>query len=220
MELDDMKQAWQSVTRRLDTQQDFNRRIWREHRMDKLRHGLRPLLWGQAAQVAFGFFMMLWGGSFWATHLHVMHAFWCGVIVQLFGMAMIALAARLLLLVQGIDFSAPVLDIQRRFARMRVWRVKVEAPLMVLMGSFIWIPVILMLVQRDWDRQGYDYWDRFPGLVSWLALNGLVALLLALLVYWLLRKTGRLRWLENNFVGSAIRRAQAELDDIIRFEHE
>lgn len=106
-------------------------------------------------------------------------------------MAMIVLAIRLLLLAQDIDFAAPVLDIQRRLARMRVWRVKVEAPLMVLMGSFIWIPIILMLIQRDWDHLGHDYWDHLPGLVPWLALNGLVALLLALLVYWLMKKAGR-----------------------------
>lgn len=220
MELDDMKLAWQAVEQRLDTQMAFSQRLWREHRLDKLRHGLRPLRWGQAAQIVFGFFMMLWGASFWATHLHVMHAFWCGVVVQAFGMAMIVLAIRLLLLAQAIDFAAPVLDIQRRLASMRVWRVKVEAPLMVLMGSFIWIPIILMLIQRDWDRLGYDYWDRLPGLVPWLALNGLVALVLVLLVYWLMKKAGRARWLENNFAGSAIRRAQAELDEIIRFERE
>lgn len=220
MELDDMKLAWQSVEQRLDAQEAFGQRLWCERRLDKLRHGLRPLFWGQSAQIAFGFLMMLWGVSFWTSHLDVVQVFWCGMVVQASGLVMIVLAIRLLLLAQGLDFATPVLDIQRRLARMRVWRVKVEAPLMVLMGSFVWIPVLLMLVQQSRDRQGYDYGSYFPALVPWLALNGLVALVLALLVYWLMKKTGRVRWLENSFAGSAIRRAEAELEAINRFAHE
>jgi hypothetical protein len=220
MELDELKQAWKELDLRQDGMETLLRADIRERRVHRLRRGLRPLVWGQAAQMAFGVAAMLWGVTFWSTHLGQGRAMACGIAIQVFGILMIAFAAKLLFSLRGIDYAAPVLDIQRRLAAMRVWRVRVEAPLFVLLGSFMWIPAVLMLLLGDADRVGIDLWRVLPGLTTWLALNGALALSLALVVYWLLRRSGRVPWLENNFAGSAIRRAEAALEDVARFERE
>jgi hypothetical protein len=53
-----------------------------------------------------------------------------------------------------------------------------------------------------------------------LVFSGIVSLALIVLAYWLIRRAGHRRWLENNFAGSAVRKAETMLDEIARFEQE
>ncbi|MEO9079551.1 MAG: hypothetical protein ABI268_09585 [Rhodanobacter sp.] len=215
-----MKLAWQQLDRRLTEQTSLYRRIHRDQGMDRLRRGLRPLLWGQSAQLVFGVATMLWGISFWSTHLGVAHQMVCGIAMQVFGTLMVAFAAWLLLQLQAIDHAAPVLEIQRRLARLRTWRVRVEAPLFAVLGSVVWVPAVLMLIQYDFDQWHDDYWNHVPGLAGYLVLSGIVSLLLVVLAYGLIRRAGHRRWLESNFAGTALRKAEAMLEEITRFEQE
>jgi hypothetical protein len=220
MELDEMKLAWQALDRRLEQRHALGLGLFRQGWSDRMRQHLRPLLWGQSLQIAFGVGAMLWGIDFWSTRLGDWKAMACGIAMQAFRVLMVAFAARLLYLLRGLDFAGPVLEIQRRLAAMRQWRVKVEAPLFVLLGSFMWIPAILMLILGETERAGVDLWRKAPALPLWLVLNGFLALALAALTTWAVRKAGRARWLENHFTGSAIRNAEAEWVEIERFERE
>lgn len=225
MELDEMKLAWQVLDRRLAEQKALSLRILRDRGKDQLRRGLRPLVWGQSVQLAFGLAFLLLGVDFWVTHTgHLQTVVW-GASVQLFGVLMVLSSARVLHLIQQVDYGQPVVEIQRRLARLRWWRVRVEAPVFSVLGAVIWIPLVLILIQRDWDRlgpsAGYPFErPEFAGLLSHLMLGGLVSLLLVALVYVLLRAFGRLRWLHDNFAGSAVRKAEAALGEITRFEQE
>ena len=210
-----MKQAWQQLNQRLDQQQAFNLQLYREGRLDKLRHGLRPLVWGQSIQLAFGVLFMLLGTAYWTGHRDVLHQILLGVTVQVFGIVMVVFAGRLLYLVLEIDYTAPVLDIQCRLAQLRAWRVRVEAPVFAVVGSFVWIPLFLMEIH--WEI-GVDVWARWPGFVGWLVICGWVSLALVLVVLLVARWTGRMRWITDNAAGKAVRRAEAALEEIARFE--
>ena len=50
------------------------------------------------------------------------------------------------LLIQRIDYSAPVLQIQRRLTELRAWLVR-SAPSVRCVGCFIWIPFVLWAVR-------------------------------------------------------------------------
>jgi hypothetical protein len=217
MELDEMKQAWQSLNQRLEQQQAFNLRLFRERHLDKLRHGLRPLLWGQSVQLGFGVLFMLLGTAYWTGHMDVAHQVVLGAMVQVFGIVMVAFAGRILHLLQGIDYTMQVVDIQRRLARLRAWRVQVEAPVFAVIGSFVWIP--LLLIEIHWEV-GVDVWARWPGFVGWLVACGWISLVLVLVVVGLARWTGRMRWVTDNAVGKTVRKAEAALEEIARFERE
>lgn len=220
MELDEMKSLWQQMDARTTVVQALASQLVRDGYADKLRRALRSLRRGQSAQLAFGIAAMLWGTWFWATHLDDWRAVACGVAMQGFGIAMVAFAGRLLHALGAIDYAAPVVDIQRRLAAMRAWRLRVETPAFVLLGAFIWIPAVLMLMLDDTARAGVDLWRVAPGLPLWLALNGALALVLAAIAFVLLRRFGHARWLRDNFGGTAIRRAEAAIAEIERFEHE
>jgi hypothetical protein len=220
MELDEMKQAWQALDRQLERQQALNWRIWRDGQAERLRRGLRPLVWGQSVQIAFGIAIALWGISFWSTHHGIWQAMACGIVMQALGTLAVILPARVLSLVQGVDYAAPVLEIQQRIARLRAWRVGVEAPVFAVLGSLIWIPATLMLIQYAMDRAGEDLWGNLTGVMPWLLLCAAVSLAVVALAYALLRRFGRRRWLEDHFAGRTVQKAEAMLEEIARFERE
>lgn len=221
MELDEMKQAWQALDRRLAKQQAIDLGLYRDRRMDRLRQRLRPLAWWTMAQIPLGIALMLWGIRFWSTHIGDARSVACGIVVQLFGLLSVMFPGRTLAMVLRIDYAAPVLEIQRRIADLRAWRVKVEAPVSAVIGSLIWIPALLMLAQSQVDGLGWNLWDHArPGLVRWLVLSVLVSLGAVALAYGVLRWLGLHRRLTNHLAGASVRRAEAELDAVLRFERE
>jgi H+/gluconate symporter-like permease len=196
MELEELKAAWHELDRRLIDQQALQWQILHEQRMDRLRGSLRPMRWSQALQLVLG------------------------IALQVFGTLAAIFAGRLLVMMSRIDYASPVLDIQRRLAELRRWRVRVEAPVFAVLGSVIWIPVMLILIQYGFDRVGHEYWDQAHGLMPWMALIGGASVLIVALVYVVLRRLGKRRWMEDQFAGSAVRRAERMLEDIARFERE
>lgn len=220
MELDEMKLAWQALDRRLAEQHALNLQIYRVGKLGELRRGLRPLWWGQVAQLALGVVFVLLGVAFWSTHREAWHWVLCGVSVQAFGVLILIFTGRLMSLLQGVDYAAPVLDIQQRLARARHWRVKVEAPVFATLGAVIWIPLLLMWFQ--WEIDGAapsgDVLVMAPQLIGIMWASAGISLALTWGTYAVLRMTGKRRWLEKNFVGRSILQAEAMMDEVKRFE--
>lgn len=222
MELDEMKLAWQALGHQLERQHSLQLELLRQGRADRLRRHLRPLAWGQWLLIGLGIALMLWGVSFWSTHLGIWQAVACGVFMQVFGTVVLAFPIRLLSMQQGIDYAAPVLQIQRRLARMRAWRVKVEAPVFAVLGGVVWIPALLMAAQYEGDRVGLNLWQQGwrPGFIAWLLLSVVVSVGLVFVARFVVRRMGHGRWLDNGLAGSAIVRAEAALEEAARFGQE
>lgn len=220
MELDEMKQAWQQLSQRLDRQYALDAQLFRVSQMDRLRRGLQPLVWGQSALILLGVVIAVWGIRFWSAHLHIWQAMACGIAMQAFGTLSIIFPARVIAMVRTIDYAAPVLEIQRRIAALRAWRVKVEAPVFGVLGSIIWIPAMLMLAQYGMDRTGVDGWGQLSGSSPWLVFVGVASVAVTGLLYLIVCKLGRRRWLEDSIAGNSVKRAEVMLGDIARFERE
>ena len=224
MELDEMKLAWQTLGQQLKRQNVLNEQLFRQGQADRLRRHLRPLVWGQSLQIVFGIAVTLWGISFWFTHTGVWQNVVCGVVMQVLGTLALIVSARLLAMQQGIDYAAPVLEIQRRLAQMRAWRVKVEAPIIAVLGGVIWIPALLMGAQYEVDRVGLDpsyLWQHArPVVLVWLVLTVAVSVGAVFLARYVVRRLGHRRWLENGLAGSSIVKAEEALAEVARFERE
>jgi hypothetical protein len=217
MELDEMKLVWQGLDARLERQETLQRGMVRNGKLDRARRGLRPLAWGQAIQLALGMVFAMWGGSFWVDHRQVPHLLICGLLVHVCGVLFILSAARNLYLIRRIDYAAPVLEIQRRLADLRAWRLRVEAPANVVIACFIWIPVLWMSLAEH----GFDLWvyDK-AGFLLWSLSSSVVGLAMVVLAIWLMRRLGHVRALEDGAVGRSVRKAEAVIEEIARFEQE
>jgi len=217
MELDDMKAAWQTLNQRLDAQEALSLHVFKESKLDRMRRGLRPLVWGQAIQIAAGALLALWGGSFWVEHRTVPHLLIAGLIVHATGIAMIALGALMETLIARIDYSAPVLAIQRQLAQLR--KVYVRAGTVVGLPWFVlWVPFTIVALKSVF---GPDLYLNAPQMV-WSNVGFGIACMLATLAFvrWARARPNIARRLGDFAAGRSIVKTQGLLDEIAQFQKE
>ncbi|MEO5721748.1 MAG: hypothetical protein ABIR71_09790 [Chthoniobacterales bacterium] len=217
-ELDDLKSAWQTLSRSLERQNALSFAQFRETKRTRFRSGFRPLVLGQIFQIIAGALLVLWGASFWVNHLGMAHLMIYGITLHAYGVMMIIIAARDLHLIKQMDYAAPVLTLQKQIAELRHWHIRTGMWFGVT-GCFIWIPLLLMI----FHRLGADVWVRNPAVVGWFVASGLISLAVLLgIVFWS-RRIGReklARNFDDSSAGRSVSRAQDLLDEIARFERE
>ncbi|MGH8224632.1 MAG: hypothetical protein ACRER1_00565 [Gammaproteobacteria bacterium] len=220
MELDDFKSAWQVLDHRLGQQHALNMQLFRDTRLDKLRHGLRPLKWGQIIQILIGLAGIVLFAPFWNMHLHEPGLLVCGLIMHLYCIALIVFGAVMLKQIARIDYSAPVLTIQRQLLRLRHIYAVYSALILGLPWWFLYIPLIIVLVSMG---SGVNMIHTAPSFIYISVAIGIVGLLAMGWFYrWSHRpERARLgRTIDDSMAGGSIRRAQRAADEIVRFEQE
>ena len=119
MELDDLKTAWQTLDQRLQQQNALGLQLVRDNRLDRMRHGLRPLAWGQAIQIVIGALGALAFAPFWIAHRDEPALLLCGLVMHVYCLGLIVVGALMLTRIAHIDYAAPVLAIQRELLTLR-----------------------------------------------------------------------------------------------------
>ena len=217
-ELDDLKSAWQTLSRNLERQHALTLHQFRETKRTRFRSGFRWLVIGQIFQIICGLLLAGFAARFWFTHIGVVHAMIYGISLHAYGVMLIIFAVRDLAFIQRMDYAAPVLELQKQIAELRKWHLR-SAFWFGITGCLTWIPFILAIAYSA----GADIWLRNPGAVGWLILSGLVpAALLIGIVLWS-RRPGKVKLakiLEESSVGGSVNRAQALVDEIAQFERE
>jgi serine/threonine-protein kinase len=219
LELDDLRQALRKLEPQLERDRALNLRLHGALKQDRMRATLRPLFWAHAAQVALGVLMVLPVGRFWVQHLHEPHLLVAGLVVHAYAVAMIALGARMLVLLHGLDFAAPVVAIQKQVARVR--RSYVRSGLVVgLPWWLLWLPFAMLV----FGMLGFDLYANFSR--AWFFSNVAFGAVGIVVTLWLTRSL----WYRTSATdrdakveaaaGSAFRNVQRFLDEIARFEKE
>jgi len=223
MEPDDLKLAWQALSCRLERHEALQTWVLLEQRKQKALSRLRPLFWGQAAQTLFGtpFILLaalLWirggqsaAGLPWTTVV-------AGIVVQLYGIATVAMAGETLRRIGQVDYTLPIVEIQKRLARLRRTYI-LNGMLTGLPWWFLWVPVLMVLAGLG----GVDLFARAPGLV-WIGLGvGAAGLAATAWFHRWSRDPARPRLakaMEDSVAGGSLRRARAQIEEIARFEAE
>lgn len=216
MELDEMKLAWQGLDRRLEQQYALNLQLFRDGRLDKLQRGLRPLVWGQAIQMLIGVLGLLVLAPIWIAHWRDPAVLVAGVVMHAYCVGLIIVGAMVQSQVARIDYGAPVLAIQRQLLQLRRTYAFWGAVVVGLPWWFLTAPLLVVLSRGA-------VMVNAPSVV-WIQLAIGAAGLLA--TWWFHRWSRRperaalARKLDDSTAGGSIRRAQAALDEIARFEQE
>jgi hypothetical protein len=219
MELEEMRNAWLALDRRLERQEALNVSTFREGRLDRLRATLRPMLIGRIVQIVAGGLLALLFAPFWVKHLDTPHFVVIGASLHAYALMLIIGGARDIYLINRIDYAAPVLEIQRRLAELRAWLLR-SAPVFGAVGCFIWVPFVLWAFEVLF---GADIWAHAPEVV-WIFLGWSVLALAAMLlaIRWV-RRSGGSKWaerLERSAIGNTTFKAQRFLDEIAAFARE
>jgi len=216
MELDDLKSAWQTLDRRLEQQNALQLHTLRGGKIDQLRGSLRPLVWGQLAQILFGALMLVLGVACWTRNSDVPALFGAGLSLHVYGVAAIIFAGVTLGRISRIDYAAPVLAIQKQLVQLR--RTYILNGLCAgLPWWLLWIIAPMALL----GLAGVDITSHAPEFV-WISLAVGAAGLLATL--WSLRwaqdpRRPRLAGLvDASMTGASLRKARCFLDEIAQFE--
>jgi hypothetical protein len=219
MELDDMKNAWLALDRRLEKQAALNLRTFREGRLDRVRASLRPMLAGRIVQIVAGALLALMFAPFWIEHLDTPHLVVIGASLHAYALMLIIGGARDIYLIRRIDYAAPVLEIQLRLTELRAWLLR-SAPVFGVAGCFIWVPFVLWAFMALF---GADIYAHAPEVVYWLLASSVACLVPMLLVLRWVGQPGRSKWavlLERSVIPASIAKAQRFLDEIAAFARE
>ena len=214
MELDELKQAWQTMEQRLDQQQALNLQLLAESRLDKAKRHLRWLLLGQCAQLAAGMLVTVLSARFWIANHEVPLLLTVGLALHAWGVLLICSAVVELLLVTRIHYAQPVVIVQRYILLLRRWRTRV-APWLGLPFLLAWMfgPMVLAALGA-------------PVPTAWLVGNLVVCLALlgaAVQFYRWSHRPGRealARRVDDFLGGDSLRRARERLEEVARFEQE
>ena len=219
MDLDDLKDAWQSLDQKLDRAYAIELRTMRERRVGNMRRHLRLLTIGRIVQLLAGVALTLFMADFWIMHIEEPHLLICGVLLHLYGIMLILSSAREFYLISAIDYAAPVLAIQRKLAELRGWHLT-EALVFGLTGCFIWVPMVLVTFEVLF---GADIYLHAPNVVWDFILGALmVALGAAGFWYWVQRpsRATLARRVADHVVGKTLARTESVISELSRFEQE
>ncbi len=219
MELDDFKSAWEALNQKLDRQTALNLQLLRESRAERARHGLRPLVWGQAIQILLGALLVLVSVGFWTNHRQEPHLLITGLFFHAYGLVLVGFGIRIQVLIHRIDFGAPVLRIQTQLAYLRRFYV-VGGLWLGLPWLLLWIPFTVMVFMGLF---GVDLVLRLPPVlgswVMWNVIAGAAGLFLTLLfLKWAQGRPALARKLEDAAAGTSLNRARRMLQEISSFE--
>lgn len=217
MELDDFRNAWQTLDRRLRQQNELGLQLLRHQRLDAMRRGLRPLVAGQAASMLIGALAMIWLLPMWTVPAAA-HDPWvkfCGAVLHAYCIGLIVLGGVMQGLIARVDYAAPVLTIQQRLLKLRRTYL-VGGMLLGLPWWFLSAPLLVVLTRGA-------ILDTAPSVIGIQLAVGAAGLLATGLFHRWAHRPQRAefgRRLDAGAAGGSLRRAQAALDELARFERE
>jgi hypothetical protein len=225
MELDELKQAWQTLDRRLQQQNTLQLLVLRKKRIEKIQSVLRPMFWGQIVSILFGICMILLAISVWPLHSDVPHLLIAGILVHMYGLASIIGSGIIIGMLRGIDHAASVLDLQRQLAKLRRVRI-IVGMCSGLSWWLLWVPITMVLVMSVLGIDLYAIAQSYGPARNWLNQSITIGVLV-LLGFWAFHRWSRQpqraalgKKFDDALVGGRLRKAQAELDALKAYEIE
>ncbi len=230
MNLDDLKNRLAEQNAKLDQILHLNATAVREVQLKKTKSSLRWLVMGVVVELALAIVAVVWLGDFISGHLREPKFLLPALLIDICGIALVGACIRQLVLVGNLNYSLPVVAVQKELGKLRILRIRTTKWTIVL--SFVlWSPVIVVLLE---GLLGVDLWRILGAIqaqngnfVAWIVGNVLVGLAVALVMIWLWNRYANrvnppraIRSLMDDFAGRSLTRALSSLDSIVQFEAE
>jgi hypothetical protein len=217
MELDELKQQWQEMDRKLDRSLALNLRVLTESRTRRSKLRLVPMLLVQPVQIVIGIALTIFFARFWIANLGVWPLVISGAFLHALSVGLVIDAVVRTLLIVRINCTQPVVKMQRYLALLRRWEIR----------SFKWgwiavwlAPPALLLVGAKLTTT-LNLWSVAPNAVIYTAIGSVVGVALSYLFDLWARRSPRLNAaMDRMYVGYSIAGAQGALDEIDEFARE
>jgi bacteriorhodopsin len=230
MDLDDLKTRLAEQDAKLDQAIRLNTTAVRELQLSKTKSSLRWLVRGVVFELVMAIVATVWLGDFIFGHLREARFLLPAVLVDLCAIAYLGACIRQLALAAGVNYSNPVVTVQKELGKLRILRIRTTQWTMML--SFVlWFPVVVVLLE---GFLGVDLWrilgavgERNGSFLAWVVANVLFGLAVALVLLWVsnryadrMDRSPAIQRLLDDFAGRSLTKALTSLDAVVRFETE
>ena len=206
MNLEELKSSWKNHEIQLNEDFEFNTKKLKEAQMKKSKIHMRKLLFFRVVEAIIFFVIAtaLWG--YIVNHSGFSAPVISAVILNLFSHIGFAGSIVQIVLITRVDYSEPVLDVQRRIAKVQSHGVSL---LRLLLLS---VPFYLAYIFLGWELLfGFDL---FPNMdLTWFIIQIIFSALLIAPTFWLIRELGKrvpnYRWIRHLRENAAGRQAVA-----------
>ncbi len=219
MELDDLKQKWAEQDAKLEKSIRLNTRLLRESGMARVGRALAPLSWGIAVEGILNVATVLWLGSFLGDHIGEPRLAAPAALLFVCAIAILNVGIRQWVVLRTLDYGAPVVEIQKRLATLRVGRIR-TTKWILLLSPLLWTPMLIVGFRALTGLDPYAFMDG-----KWLAANLLFGLVFLAGMLWLSKRYGdrwsrfpAVRHLMDAIAGRSLVAANGALQEIERFE--
>lgn len=221
MDLQEMKDRWMEYDRKMEASLRLNTRILREMNLSRVDSSLKRLSRVIIFELLASLGVVIALGMFIAGHIQEMRFLAPAVALELCALALVVASIRQLAALHGLDYSAPVVAIQKQLEALRIERIR-TTQWTLLLSPLLWTPLLIVAIEGLFGVDAYLFLD---GL--WLAANLLFGLAFIPLMLWAARHFAS-RWkgspllqsLMDDLAGRSLVAATGFLNELSRFEEE
>ena len=182
MELDEMKAVWEKYDHKLDTSIRLSTQLLKAPVLRRAHSAMTRMLVALAIELALAVLVTAWLGNFNWTHLTQPRFLVPGLLLQIATIALVGAYIRRIVAIRAIDFSAPIVAIQKQLEAIRMAEIR-ATKWTILLAPLAWTPLLIVAFQGCF---GVDVYAHFPA--SWLAGNVIFGLVVIALERWIARR--------------------------------
>ena len=220
MDIDELKTVWRALDERVSHSLALNLQTRRDFSLDRARASLTTLAWSPRLNLAVDVVWAVMNGAFLARHIAEPRFALPAALLLGAAIVLIVSNARQLALLSRIDYSGPVVAIQRTLADVYAMRVR-ETRWLLISGPLLWMPLLVVLMRL----LGVDLYAIANGM--WIVSNVVFGALVLAAGFWFARRFGpRLKTsttgkrIADGLAGTSLTRAMRLVDEISEFERE
>jgi hypothetical protein len=221
MNLEELKLNWAARDQKLDTIIRLNLRLLNAPKLNKTRSAMQRLMAFLVLNLAVNFIVMICLGSFIADHIAAPRFAIPAVALDAFTWLLIISSVRQLILANGIDYSGPVAEIQKKMERLRIHKIK-ETKWTLVVATLIWTPLLIVALKAFLGLDAYAHLG-----TAYLFWNVVVGVAVIALAIWVSKKyaarmesSSIMQGLMNTLAGYNLNAATQSLRNLEDFEKE
>lgn len=219
MNLDDLKDRWTELDRKLDASLRLNTRLLNARKLDRAATALRRLSWFLWFELALDAVLLVWLGSYLVDHMTQLRFVLPGGVLYGFVIAYVVLIVQQLVGIARLDYDGQVVEIQKRMETLRIWRLR-ATKMVFLLAPLLWAALLVVVPK---SLIGLDVYAACS--VAWLAANFVFGVAVIPVAVWISRRyadrmerSPLVQRIMRDLAGYNLNAALNSLESIKRFE--
>jgi hypothetical protein len=181
MDLDELKEKWTELDRKLDVNIRLNQQLLSATKLNQTRSSLKRLAVYMGLEAAAWFAIIVVLGNFIYEHISMAQFAVAGVALDVYSIVTLNFLIRQIALALRIDYGKPIATIQKQIEALRVLRIR-TIQWGVLAGLVAWVPFMIVLFKVAF---GVDIYE-----AAWVWSNVAFGLALIPVAIWVSKKFG------------------------------